>query len=48
LILVGLTTNTLAKMVVAFQVGGLAYTRVLAPGLVLMLAAAWIAAWVQH
>ncbi len=48
LVLAGLTSNSVAKAAVAFQAGGFAYTRVVAPGLVLMLAAAWGAAWLQR
>jgi uncharacterized membrane protein (DUF4010 family) len=47
LILAGLTSNSVAKAVVAFQAGGIAFARVLLPGLVLTLTAAWAAAWLQ-
>lgn len=44
-ILVGLSTNTLMKAVVAFQAGGAAYAARIVPGLVLMIAAVWLGVW---
>ena len=46
LVLVGLSSNSLAKVVVALSGGAYFVCRVL-PGLMLMLAAAWGAAWLQ-
>jgi len=43
-VLVGLSTNTVSKTVVAFSLGDRSYAYALAPGLILMAAAAW-AAW---
>jgi len=40
-ILLGLTTNTLTKAIVAFNAGGLAYASKIVPGLVLMVSATW-------
>lgn len=44
-ILIGLTTNTLMKAVVAFRSGGIHYATRIVPGLVLMTAAVWLGAW---
>ncbi|MEI8028662.1 MAG: DUF4010 domain-containing protein [Comamonadaceae bacterium] len=44
-ILVGLTTNTFMKAVVAFKSGGTRYAARIVPGLVLMIAAVWLGAW---
>ena len=44
-ILVGLTTNTLMKAVVAFQSGGVQYAQRIVPGLALMMGAVWLGAW---
>jgi uncharacterized membrane protein (DUF4010 family) len=44
-ILIGLTTNTLMKAVVAFKSGGIHYAALIVPGLVLMMAAVWLGAW---
>lgn len=44
-ILIGLTTNTVIKAVVAFKSGGVHYATRIAPGLVLMIAAVWLGAW---
>jgi uncharacterized membrane protein (DUF4010 family) len=41
-ILLGLTTNTLTKAVLAFNAGGLRYASKIVPGLVLMVAATWL------
>ena len=43
-VLVGLSTNTVSKTVVAFSLGDRSYAYALTPGLILMAAAAW-AAW---
>jgi uncharacterized membrane protein (DUF4010 family) len=40
-ILLGLTTNTIAKIVVAFSSGGWKFARSVVPGLLLVVAAAW-------
>jgi uncharacterized membrane protein (DUF4010 family) len=42
-VLVGFTTNTVSKTVVAFSLGNRRYALELVPGLVLMAAAAWVA-----
>jgi len=44
-ILVGLTTNTLMKAVVAFKSGGTRYAARIVPGLALMMIAVWLGAW---
>ncbi len=44
-ILIGLTTNTVMKAVVAFKSGGVNYAMRIVPGLVLMMAAVWLGAW---
>jgi uncharacterized membrane protein (DUF4010 family) len=44
-ILLGLTTNTLTKAVVAFQAGGTVYASKIVPGLVLMVSATWLGFW---
>jgi len=44
-ILIGLTTNTLMKAVVAFKAGGAHYAARIVPGLALMTAAVWLGAW---
>ena len=44
-ILVGLTTNTLMKAVVAFKSGGVRYAMRIVPGLALMIIAVWLGAW---
>lgn len=44
-ILIGLTTNTLMKAVVAFKAGGVHYATRIVPGLALMIAAVWLGAW---
>jgi uncharacterized membrane protein (DUF4010 family) len=46
-ILVGLTTNTLMKAVVAFKSGGARYALRIVPGLVLMIIAVWLGAWLE-
>ena len=43
-VLVGFTTNTVSKIVVAFSLGDRRYAFELAPGLILMVLAAW-GAW---
>lgn len=45
-ILIGLTTNTIMKAVVAFKSGGTRYAAHIVPGLVLMIIAVWIGAWI--
>lgn len=47
-ILVGLTTNTLMKAIVAFKSGGAIYAIRIVPGLVLMIAAVWGGAWFAY
>ncbi len=44
-IVVGLTTNTITKAIVAFNSGGKAYAFQVVPGLVAMMAAVWVGAW---
>jgi uncharacterized membrane protein (DUF4010 family) len=44
-ILLGLTTNTLTKAVLAFNAGGLRYASKIVPGLVLMVGATWLGFW---
>lgn len=44
-IFLGLTTNTLSKVAVAFKSGGKAYALQIVPGLVAMLLAAWVGVW---
>lgn len=44
-ILVGLTTNTLMKAVVAFNSGGARYAARIVPGLALMISAVWFGFW---
>jgi len=44
-ILVGLTTNTLMKAVVAFKSGGARYAMRIVPGLAIMMIAVWLGAW---
>jgi uncharacterized membrane protein (DUF4010 family) len=44
-ILVGLTTNTTTKAIVAFNSGVKAYALQVVPGLVAMLVAVWLGAW---
>ena len=44
-ILMGLTTNTLMKAVLAFKSGGSRYAWRIVPGLALMIAAVWLGAW---
>lgn len=43
-ILVGLTTNTLMKVIVAFTSGGVRYASRIVPGLVFMIIAVWVGA----
>ncbi len=45
-ILVGLSTNTLMKAVVAFKSGGARYAAHIVPGLALMIIAVWAGAWI--
>jgi uncharacterized membrane protein (DUF4010 family) len=45
-ILMGLTTNTAMKGIVAFKSGGAHYATRIVPGLVLMIAAVWLGAWI--
>jgi uncharacterized membrane protein (DUF4010 family) len=44
-ILLGLTTNTLTKAILAFSAGGLRYASKIVPGLVLMVSATWFGFW---
>ena len=45
-ILMGLTTNTLMKAVLAIKSGGSRYAWRIVPGLALMIAAVWLGAWI--
>jgi uncharacterized membrane protein (DUF4010 family) len=45
-ILVGLSTNTLMKALVAFKAGGAIYAARIVPGLVLMIVGVWLGVWV--
>jgi uncharacterized membrane protein (DUF4010 family) len=45
-ILIGLSTNTLMKALVAFKSGGAIYAVRIVPGLVLMIVAVWLGMWV--
>ena len=47
-ILVGLSTNTLMKALVAFKSGGAHYAARIVPGLVLMIGAVWLGMWVSR
>lgn len=47
-ILVGLTTNTIMKAVVAFKSGGVRYAAHIVPGLALMIIAVWLGAWIGN
>jgi uncharacterized membrane protein (DUF4010 family) len=47
-ILVGLTTNTIMKAVVAFKSGGTRYAAYIVPGLALMIIAVWLGAWIGN
>jgi uncharacterized membrane protein (DUF4010 family) len=47
-ILVGLTTNTLMKALVAYKSGGARYAAYIVPGLVLMIIAVWLGAWIGN
>ncbi len=47
-ILVGLSANTMVKAMLAVTAGGPAYARRIIPGLVLMVAAAWLGAWLTR
>lgn len=44
-ILIGLSTNSLMKAVVAFHAGGSTYAARIVPGLVLVIAAVWLGVW---
>ncbi|MDD5336349.1 MAG: MgtC/SapB family protein [Rhodoferax sp.] len=44
-ILLGLSSNTLMKALVAFRSGGLRYAACIVPGLLLMIGAVWLGAW---
>ncbi len=44
-VLIGLSSNTLMKAIVAYKSGGLQYASRIVPGLVLMIAAVWVGAW---
>ena len=46
-ILVGLSTNTLMKAVVAFNAGGVTYAMRVVPGLGLMIVAVWLGVWID-
>ena len=46
-VLIGLTTNTVMKAVVAFKSGGVNYALRIVPGLILMMAAVWLGAWLS-
>jgi uncharacterized membrane protein (DUF4010 family) len=47
-ILAGFTTNTITKIVVATTSGGRAFALRVAPGVVLVAAAAWVGALIGH
>ena len=47
-ILLGLSTNTLMKALVAFSSGGPRYAARIVPGLVLMITAVWLGAWLDR
>ena len=44
-VLIGLSSNTLMKAIVAYKSGGVQYATRIVPGLVLMIAAVWVGAW---
>ncbi|WP_341906335.1 MgtC/SapB family protein [Polaromonas sp. YR568] len=44
-VLIGLSTNSLMKALVAFHAGGRAYAARIVPGLVLVIAAVWLGVW---
>ena len=44
-VLIGLSSNTLMKAIVAYKSGGVQYASRIVPGLVLMIAAVWVGAW---
>ena len=44
-ILLGLTTNTVTKAIVAFSSGGKAYALQIVPGLIAMILVVWLGAW---
>jgi uncharacterized membrane protein (DUF4010 family) len=44
-ILLGLTTNTVTKAIVAFSSGGKAYALQIIPGLIAMILVVWLGAW---
>lgn len=46
IILIGLSTNTMMKAVVAFKSGGAIYGMRIVPGLVLMIASVWLGWWI--
>ena len=46
-ILIGFTTNTMMKAVVAFRSGGVHYAMRIVPGLALMIAAVWFGSWLR-
>jgi len=43
--LLGLTTNTVTKAIVAFSSGGKAYALQIVPGLIAMILVVWLGAW---
>ena len=45
-VLIGLSSNTLMKAIVAYKSGGVQYATRIVPGLVLMIAAVWVGAWI--
>jgi uncharacterized membrane protein (DUF4010 family) len=47
-ILLGLSTNTVTKAIVAFNAGGVAYASKIVPGLVLMVSAIWLGFWLAR
>jgi uncharacterized membrane protein (DUF4010 family) len=47
-ILLAVTTNTISKAAVAIGSGGWAFATLILPGLVLVIAAVWLGAWLGH
>jgi uncharacterized membrane protein (DUF4010 family) len=46
--LAALTTNTVTKVVLATSAGGRPFARQVVPGLLIVIAFAWLGAWLQH
>jgi uncharacterized membrane protein (DUF4010 family) len=45
--LAGLTTNTVTKVILAISTGGRPFARQVIPGLIVVIGAAWLGAWLQ-